>query len=100
MSFLRRQVGKRESMGGGAKGKNLNMTASTAIDPLPLSTSLSGDDIPDEACNNRNKRSIPAAHVIPMAHLQLEGLFQEYFLRFSSPYEKSDTEKMGEERGG
>jgi hypothetical protein len=52
-------------MGYGAKGKNLKMTASTAIDPMPLPTSLPGDDIPVEACNNCNKRSIPASHVIP-----------------------------------
>ncbi len=54
-----------ESMGGGAKGNNLKMTASTAIDPMPLPTSLPGDDKPFEACNNRDKRSIPASHVIP-----------------------------------
>ena len=65
MSFQRWQVGKRESMGGGAKGKNLNMTASTAIDPLPLPTNQPRDDIPVEACNNRNKSSKQASHVIP-----------------------------------
>ena len=54
-----------ESMEGGAKGKSLNMTASTAIDPLPLPTNLPRDDIPVEACNNRNKSSKQAAHVIP-----------------------------------
>ena len=65
MSFPRWQVGKRESMGDGAKGKNLKMTTSTAIDPMPLPTCLPGDDIPVEACNNRNKSSKQAAHVIP-----------------------------------
>ena len=54
MSFQRRHVRERESMGGGAKGKILNMTASTAIDPLPLPTSQPGDDIPVEACNHRS----------------------------------------------
>jgi hypothetical protein len=42
-----------ESMEGGAKGNSLNMTASTAIDPLPLPTNQPGDDIPVEACNHR-----------------------------------------------
>lgn len=63
MSFQRWQVGKRESMGGGAKGKNLNMTASTAIDPLPLPTNLPRDDIPVEACNPKasyfTKKALP-----------------------------------------
>ena len=40
-------------MGGVAKGNILNMTASTAIDPLPLPTSLPRDDIPVEACNHK-----------------------------------------------
>ena len=34
------------------------------------------------------------------AHLQLEGLFQVYYLRFSSRYEKPDYRKMVEGRGG
>jgi hypothetical protein len=42
-----------ESMEGGVKGNSLNMTASTAIDPLPLPTSQPGDDIPVEACNHK-----------------------------------------------
>jgi hypothetical protein len=40
-------------MEGGVKGNSFNMTASTAIDPLPLPTSQPGDDIPVEACNHK-----------------------------------------------
>jgi len=40
-------------MEGGAKDNSLNMTASTAIDPLPLPTCQPGDDIPVEACNDK-----------------------------------------------
>ena len=50
MSFQHRHVRERESMESGTKGNNLNMTASTDIDPLPLPTSLRWDDIPVEAC--------------------------------------------------
>ena len=38
MSFQRRHVGRGESIGGGTKKENHIVTASTAIDPMPLLT--------------------------------------------------------------
>ena len=55
MSFLQRFVGERESMGGGTKKLKPIVTASTAIDPMPLPTSLRRDDIAVEACFNLKK---------------------------------------------
>ena len=61
MSFQRWQVGRRESMCSGTLGKiyrrrfmkqNPFKTASTAIDPMYLPTSLRRDDIPVEACTS------------------------------------------------
>ena len=41
-----------KSMGGGTMKQNPFKTASTAIDPMPLPTSLRRDDIPVEACTS------------------------------------------------
>ena len=50
MSFQRGHVRWLESMGGGAKKLKPIVTASTAIDPMPLPASPRGDDIAVEAC--------------------------------------------------
>ncbi len=58
MSFQRGHMREGESMEGGTMGIPIR-TASTAIDPRPLPTSLRRDDIPVEACFSLSKRKPP-----------------------------------------
>ena len=90
MSFLRGQVGRQESIGGGSKCENHKRTASPGIDSKPLPTSQPRDDIPDEACLNHSKCQPPmsfppASHVIPTRACGEEGIYGRRFKK-QKPY--------------
>ena len=64
MSFQHGQVRWQGIYGRRLEKQGPYMTASTAIDPKPLPTSLRRDDIPVEACFSLSKRKPPMSFLL------------------------------------